>query len=192
MKKAILVYSSLVILFLGAIGVTYAAFTDKAKLLGSTFSTGSADIKFLLDLAGGVLAANLTDEKPGPSFSNITPNWNQDYPMKIYNNSASPLNLTTNSNYSTINDPDDLRSYIYVEPFEWTDADNNGLFTESERGVSLGRKTITKWKTEGIDLGQVSGGSVKAVVLKFSTDALSDTKQGKSALFDFEFNSIGL
>ncbi|EKD85828.1 MAG: hypothetical protein ACD_37C00599G0006, partial [uncultured bacterium] len=34
-------------------GVTFAAFTDKAKVLGSNFSIGSADIRFLNDLPLG-------------------------------------------------------------------------------------------------------------------------------------------
>ena len=33
-----------------AVGITYAAFTDKAKVLGSTFKVGSANIMFLENL----------------------------------------------------------------------------------------------------------------------------------------------
>ena len=55
-----------------------------------------------------------------------------------------------------------------------------------------GKKTIVKWKTEGLSLGQAATGEVKALVLRFSTDTLPDTKQGKSGVFDFVFSSAGL
>ena len=48
MKKKKLFYligSSLIVISLIA-GITYAAFSDKAKVLGSTFSVGSANLMF--------------------------------------------------------------------------------------------------------------------------------------------------
>ena len=35
-------------------------------------------------------------------------------------------------------------------------------------------------------------GEVKGLLLRFSVDDLSDTKQGKTGTYDFEFNSINL
>ncbi|MBP7927549.1 hypothetical protein KAZ57_00155 [Patescibacteria group bacterium] len=171
-------------------GVTYAAFSDTGKVLGSSFSVGSADLKLLKDPAGGLINENLADEMAGPAFMNIGPNWKKDYAIKIYNNATGKVQIATNANYLTTNDPDDLRSVIYVEPVLWSDGNNNGVVDAGEESTSFGKKTITKWKTEGFDLGQVDSGSVKGLVLRFSTDSLSDTKQGKSGIFDFEFDSI--
>ena len=47
-------------------------------------------------------------------------------------------------------------------------------------------------KTEGFDLGTINNGNVKSYVLRFSTDNLSDTKQGKTGIYDFIFDAIGL
>lgn len=171
-----------------SMSVGYAAFMDKGKILGSTFSVGSSDLKLLKDLTQGVVSTNLADEMQGPSFSNISANWKNDYYVKLYNNATTSLTLTTNAYYETANDPDDLRSIIFVEPIEWAD-DGDGIFEEGEAGTSYGRKTIVKWKTEGFNLGQIDMGSTKSLILRFSTDAVSETKQGKSGSFDFEFGA---
>lgn len=173
-------------------GVSYAAFTDSSNISGSTFSIGSADIKMLSDLSLGIDESNLVDELAGPVFSNITPNWQQDYNIKIYNNTAGSLQLTTNSNYETANDPEDLRQIIFVEIFAWNDIDNNGVLDSGELGDSFGKDTIVKWKTQGFDLGQINAGEVNSYVLRFTTNDVSDTKQGATGVFDFEFDSIGV
>ena len=173
-------------------GIAYASFADKGEILGSSFSVGSADIKLLIDITGGVDDSNLTDQLNGPSFTNITPNWEEDYLVKLYNNASTALQLTTNADYLTANDPDDLRSIIYVEPIPWNDINNNGIVESGETSTSIGKKTIVKWKTEGFDLGSLTSGEVKGFILKFSTGTISETKQGKTALFDFEFNSVSL
>ena len=173
------------------IGVTYAAFTDTGKVLGSTFSVGSADIKLLEDVTLGTESYNLVEELPGPNFDNISPFWVEDYLLKIFNNSANSVQISTTANYETINDPEDLRQIIFVEPIEWDDINNDGIFEPlTETGNSLGKKTIVKWKTEGFDLGTFGSGAVKSMILRFSTDEVSDTKQGASAIFDFEFDSM--
>ena len=80
-----------------------------------------------------------------------------------------------------------------MEPFAWDDINGNGSLDDGELGVSLGvRDTIVKYKTVGYDFGVLESGQVRGVVLRFSTDAVSDTKQGASGIFDFELNSIGL
>jgi hypothetical protein len=174
-------------------GIAVAAFGDKGEILGSSFTVGSADIKFLNSITGGTTAGNLVDQLDGPSFSGISPNWEQDYFVKIYNNAQTPVQLATNAYYETINDPEDLRQIIYVEPWLWNDADNDGAVGVGELpATSLGRKTIVKWKTEGFDLGTLNAGEVQGLLLKFSTDDVSDTKQGASAIFDFEFDSPGI
>ncbi len=174
-----------------SMSVGYAAFMDKGKILGSTFSVGSSDLKLLKDLSLGVGGTNLTDEMQGPSFTNISANWTQDYLVKLYNNATGTLVLTTNAYYETVNDPDDLRSIIFVEPFVWND-NGNGVVDAGELGTSYGRKTVVKWKTEGFTLGQLEQGGIKGLVLRFSTDAVSETKQGKSGSFDFEFGAATL
>ena len=173
-------------------GIAYAAFSDKGQVLGSSFSVGSTDIKLLINLAQGSDSANLADQLPGPAFTNIIPNWQDTYLIKVFNNGTTSVTLTSNANYETANDPDELRSVIYVAPAEWNDANNNGVADSGEEGTSFGKKTITKWKTEGYNLGQIVSGGVKGYILHFSTESLSDTKQGKNGAFDFEFDSANL
>ena len=175
-----------------AAGGAYAAFSDTGKVLGSTFSVGSADIKMLIDASKGTEATNLTDELSGPSFTNIGATWTKDYLLKFYNSSTSTITLTTNAKYSTANDPGELRQYIYVEPIAWDDANLNGIVDSGEAGQSYGKKTIVKWSTEGFSLGNIDINSVKPLILRFSTENLSETKQGKTAVFDFEFDGVGL
>lgn len=190
-KKRVIIF--LVLLSIIAVtGISIAAFGDKGEILGSSFTMGSADIKMLNDLTGGTTEANLVDTLPGPSFTNIGANWSQDYLIKIYNNAPGHIQLTSNADYLTENDPDDLRQIIFVEPINWGDSNNNGIVDEGELGSSFGRKTIVKWKTEGFDLSSVSSGGVKGMVLRFSTDTVSDTKQGTTAVFDFIFDSLSL
>lgn len=180
----------IVTLILTTAGITYAAFGDRGSVLGSTFSVGSADIKLLQDVGLGFEEGNLTDEIPGPTFTGILPYWTTDYLLKIYNNGSDTLHLVSNAYYETINDPEDLRSILFVEPIQWTDLDGNGEVDEGETGASLGRKTIVKWKTEGFDLGNIDIGQIKGYILRFSADNISETKQNASALFDFTFDSI--
>jgi len=174
------------------VGVSFAAFTDKAAILGSVFSVGSADLKLLDVIGGGVTPDNLLEEKPGPVFSDVSSAWVADYPIQLYNNSAVEMLLTSNAFYETANDPDELRQLIFVEPLEWVDADADGVPTETELGSSLGVKTIVKWKTEGFDLGSLAPGTVGSWVLRFSTASIPESKQGSSATFDFEFDSVGM
>ncbi len=174
------------------LGATYAAFSDKATYTGSTFSVASADLKLLNDVSLGIEETNLVDTKPGPSFQNIAPSWHQDYLVKLYNNATTPLTVTSYSNYETVNDPDELRQLIYCEIIPWDDVNGNGVVDTDELGTSLGMKTLIKWKTEGVVLGQINMGEAKGYVLRFNTlSNFSETKQGKSAIFDFEFNAVG-
>ena len=183
-------YLGVVAAIVTAVGITWAAFSDKGKVLGSTFSVGNSDIKLLENIGGTTSQDNLKDELSGPNFINLTPNWTQDYPLKIYNNGSTALQITSNSEYETANDPDDLRSYIYVEPMDWDDSNGNGQLDSGEEGLSYGKKSITKWKTEGFDFGTINMGTTRGFILRFSTTSLSDTKQGKTGSYDFEINAI--
>jgi hypothetical protein len=185
------IYAAMFIALTSIAGITYAAFADRGRVLGTKFTVGSSDIRLLEDLALGAEPENLKEELIGPSFEGISPNWQRDYNVKIYNNSPAPVQLTTNANYETANDPEDLRQIIFVEPFEWEDTNGDGLVDTGEKGASLGKKTIIKWKTEGFALGEVASGEIKAIILRLSTDAVADSKQGAGATFDFEFDSIG-
>ena len=173
-------------------GVVIAEFIDKSKVLGASFSVGSADIKLLKDLSLGTELINLVDDTPGPGFNNIGPNWSADYLMKIFNNGTSKVTVKSHANYSTSNDPDSLRDVIYAEIFAWSDLNSNGIVDPGEKGNSMGApKTILRWKNDadGIILGEIESGQVKAYIVTFSTLDLSSTKQGKSGMFDFEFES---
>lgn len=187
-KKKILLIVIVISLAILA-GVAYAAFADKAEVLGTSVTVGSADIKMLSNLGGGVTADNLVDSKTGPSFENIHSGWTQDYLVKLFNNGTSNLTLTSHSDYLTANDPEDLRSILYVEPFDWADSNSNGVVDSGELGLSHARKTVVKWKTEGFSLGALPTGAVNGYILRFSADNISDSKQGASGVFDFSFDA---
>ena len=170
-------------------GITYATFFDKGDVLGSSFSVASSDIKILLDNTLGIDSSNLVDEIEGPSFENITPYWQQDHLVKIHNNGTADLDIISNSDYETVNDPQELRQLIYVEPLEWKDNNEDELVSDGEVAFSFGQKNIVKWKTEGINLGTIKQGETKGFILRFSTLDITNSKQGSTAIFDFTFNS---
>jgi len=189
-KAKKLIALAIIVLNLALIGgITYAAFMDKSSVLGSSFSVGSSDIKLLSNVSGTVESSNLTDELAGPAFANIVPYWQKDYLIKVYNKASSQVKLTSNALYETAQDPEDLRQLIFIEPLEWKDENLNGIVDAGEEKTGYGKKTLIKWKTEGINLGDIPQGEIKGLILRFSTENLSDSKQGASALFDFEFNA---
>jgi len=181
-----------VLLLILGLGITFAAFQDKGKVLGSKFTVGSSDIKLLSDVAGTTDSSNLADELNGPNFDNVTPNWTQHYLLKLVNKGTTPVALTSHARYLTANDPEDLRTILFVDLLPWNDGDGNGLADTGETGTSIGKKSIVKWNTEGFDLGSVEAGQVKGFVLRFSTESISETKQGASGVFDFEFDATSL
>jgi len=191
-KKYAIGLASLVVMAVGLMGVAYAAFTDQSKFAGSRFSIASADIKLLNDLAGGTDALNLVDTKPVPSYDSISPGWVQDYLVKLYNNGTQTVTLTSNMDYLTTNDPSTIREVLYMEPYDWTDADNDGVVDEGEQGVSYGRKAFTAWKTTGFNFGQVDAGTVKALIMRFSVGNVTNAKMGAVGIFDFMFDSVGI
>lgn len=191
-KKIIGLLGLLAIAISVTVGITYAAFTDKAEVLGSTFNVGSADLMFLEDLALGTDPSNYRDELTGPSFTNIGPGWTQDYLLKLVSLGTSEISISTNAYYDTANDPESIREDILVEIIKWYDTNQNGILDEGEEGPNLGQKTIIKWKTEGFTLGELFYGQTMGLILRFSAPSISAAKQGAGAIFDFEFNSIQL
>jgi hypothetical protein len=171
-------------------GIAYAAFSDAAKVTGSSFKVGSSDLKFLADISQGTDSANLVDSLEGPAFTNISPSWKQDYPLKLYNDGTATLDITSHAKYSTANDTGDIRSYINVELFDWNDENSNGVVDDEELGQSYGKKSIIKWSSDGFSLGSIPIGEEKAFVLRFTSENIPDTKQGMSAVYDFEFDAI--
>lgn len=192
-RKYIISFSSLLLLACSLVGIAYASFSDQSKFSGSRFSVGSADLKLLDNLASGSEASNLVDTKPAPSYDNISPMWFQDYAIKIYNNGTQSITLTSNMDYLTANDPSNIREILYVEPFDWNDINNDGIFDgESEQGNSYGKKVFTSWKSTGFNFGQLASGAIKPLIMRFSAGNISSTKMGAVGTFDFMFDSVGL
>jgi predicted ribosomally synthesized peptide with SipW-like signal peptide len=192
-KRTLYIYVAIALLCAATAGATYAAFSDRGKYLGSKFMVASADLKLLNDLTQGTTPSNLLDEKPGPVFDNIGPGTKVDYPIKMWNSGSSSVNVASNANYETANDPAELRQVILAEILEWNDANSNGVAEAEEIGVSLGNKTIVKWKTEGIPIGVLTVGEIKGYILRFSAPTtLSSTLQGATGIFDFEFTSTNI
>lgn len=191
-RKSIIGLSLLIVASSALMGVAYAAFTDQSKFSGARFSVGSADLKLLDNLYGGTDAANLVDTKPVPSFDNIAPAWYSDYLIKIYNNGTQTVTLTSNMDYLTANDPASIREVLYMEPFEWNDADNDGQLDDGEQGISYSKKTFISWKSTGFNFGQLESGKVKSLIMRFSAGSISSSKMGAVGVFDFMFDSVGI
>lgn len=102
------------------------------------------------------------------------------------------MELSSWADYETANDPDELRQLVFAEIFDWEDTNSDGQVEESELTTSYGKKTIVKWKTEGFDPRILPKGEVRYFVCRFSTGTISETKQGKTMLFDFELDALGL
>jgi predicted ribosomally synthesized peptide with SipW-like signal peptide len=191
-RKSVIAFGFVILAAGALIGVAYASFTDQSKFAGSRFTVGSADLKLLNDLAGGTDALNLVDTKPAPSYDNIYTGWLDNYPIKIYNNGSQSVTLTSNMDYLTANDPMDIREVLYIEPYDWDDANNNGLFDgESEQGISWGRKAFTAWKSTGFNFGQLASGTTKSLIMRFSTGSITNSKMGAVGTFDFMFDAVG-
>lgn len=191
-RKSAIGLGSLLVVSLGLMGVAYASFTDQSKFTGSRFSIGSADLKLLDNLAGGTGALNLVDTKPVPSYDNISPQWVSDYLIKIYNNGTQPVTISSSMDYLTANDPGAIREVLYMEPYDWNDADNDGVVDEGEQGISYGRKAFTAWKSTGYSFGQLAAGATKPLIMRFSAGNIVNSKMGAVGTFDFMFDSVGL
>lgn len=189
MKKLILSALVITVCVLSVIVATKAAFEDTGKVAGSEFSVGNVQMRLVDNLGEGAQEGNLLVLKQGPVFTNLFPGWGKDYALKLYNNGSLNMLVTSESSYTTADDPSTLRDYINVEIFDWDDANDNGDVESSEISeTSLATKTLIKWKTEGIPLGILGPNEVKGYVLRFSSANLPDTKQTALAKYDFVFN----
>ncbi len=192
MKRKILLVAAIAILAAFAGGFTYAAFVDHASFEGALITVGSADLKLYDDLAKSPNdPGNLVDSKPSPQFLDITPSFSQDYLVKLYNNSTKPFVLLSNANYTTAEDPEDLRRYLEVEFYFWSDNNNNGTLEEGELGTSLGKKNVIDWKSDGFELNTVNPNDTQSFVMRFTSESIPESKMGKTGLFSFEFSTLG-
>lgn len=171
-------------------GVAFAAMSNKILMKGASFQTATIELKFLKNLSGSISSDNTSTEISGVSFDGIINGWQQDYLVKLANTSKQTLNVKSYANYSTDQDLASLRYSLYVEIFPWNDLNNNGVYDAGEEGVSLGKKTFVKWKTEGFDLGSFESNKVYGYILRFTSDGITDAKQGASGIFDFEFGVL--
>ncbi len=171
-------------------GVAFAALSNKVSLKGFTFKTSTVELKFLKNLSIEANSENLTSEISGVSFDSITNGWASDYLVKLHNQSPNSLKIKSFANYTTAEDPASLRYSLFVELYPWQDLNNNGLVEEGELKESLGIKNFVKWKTEGFDLGSFESNKTYGFLLRFTADNITDTKQGKSGNFDFEFGVL--
>jgi hypothetical protein len=174
------------------LGITYAAFMDKISFDGATVQVGSSNIQLLDNLALPPTTDNRVDTKPVPNFTLINPHYIKDYLVKIYADSSSRIALGSKSNYTTAEDPDDIRRYLLVEIFEWNDINSNGLAEQEELGQSFGTKSIIEWKTEGFNLGELAPGQVNGYLMRFSSPNITNEKQNKTGKFSFEFSAVSL
>lgn len=168
-------------------GVAYAAISNKVFMKGATFTTTNIEIKFIKDNTNNTDVSNLVSEIQGVSFDNIYNYWTQDYPVKILNTSSNTLKIVSYANYTTAEDPANLRYSLFVEVFDWNDENNDGQLTDNEIGKSYGKKNFVKWKTEGFDLGELGVIAIRPLVLRFSAENLTESKIGQTGRFDFEF-----
>ncbi len=176
----------------GVGGMVYAAFMDNTEFKGATIYVGTSDIVLLNDLAKGNTADNLVEELPAPILTGVNPNWSQDYLLKIYSKANTPVNLFTEATYTTAEDPEDLRRYVMVEVFNWSDTNWDGILEEGELGQSYGIKNIIDWKMDGIDMGNSETNTITGYVFRFTAPEITNDKQGKTGKFDFSITSTGL
>ena len=171
-------------------GVAFAALSNKVLLKGMAFKTSTVELKFLKDVTLGSINENLTSEISGVSFDGILNGWVYDYLVKIHNTSTNPLIIKSFANYTTAEDPASLRYSLFVEIFPWNDSNSNGVVDEGALSSSLGVKNFVKWKTEGFDLGEFGSNQTFGFLLRFTADGITDSKQGQSGSFDFEFGVL--
>jgi hypothetical protein len=171
-------------------GVAFAALSNKILMKGISFKTSTVELKFLKDHTLGSVNENLTSEISGVSFEGIVNGWSTEYLVKIHNTSQNSLQIKSFSNYTTAEDPASLRYSLFVELIPWDDKNSNGLIEDGELGTSLGLKNFVKWKTEGFDLGSMESNKTYGYLMRFSAEGITDSKQGQSGIFDFEFGVL--
>ena len=201
MRKIFLSGLLLVMSCASLFGITSAAFEEKVSVAGASFTIGESSgtpggeetgtntaLKIFVNNANSSQGSNLADMVTGPVFENVTPEWVQSVPIKLYNKGTTILEVVGSATY--ISDPDTLRDDLFIEILAWNDANNNGLAEETEIGESFGHDTILRFKNDTFSLGELSGESVKGYVLRFDGTGLSDVNIGKTAVYDFVFTGV--
>lgn len=173
-------------------GFAYAAFLDKIEFNDAMISTGSADLRLVDNLMLGPIEGNIVDTLPAPVLENLTPASSFDYPFMLYNSGSMTLRIKSTASYATANDPSELRKYVMVEFFDWSDTNGSGNVDPGELGVSYGNKNIIDWKNEGFEFGDLDAGTVKPLVIRFTAPGLPSDRQNKSGSYDFSFSAEGL
>ncbi len=163
---------------------TYAAWTASATVQNNTFSTGNAALRLYGNL-GGVPGTNaaLTQTLAGSSFSNLYPNWQQDYLAKLYNNGTVNLQASVTGVY--VSEDADLRNRISVEVWQWNDEGDGTTGPGDTYSLLSAAQTLQSWRTNPVSLGQLDVGNTVGVLLRFTTGDLSNAYQGKTTVFDF-------
>lgn len=192
MKRKYIFALAFTVLAAFAGGYTYAMFTDRAEFSNTLVSVGSADLKLYEDMGKSASEpGNLVDSLPSPSLLDVTPSFEQDYLVKLYNNSTKASLLESHADYITAEDPEDLRRYITVEIYEWNDNNTNGILEGDELGTSMGSMNVIDWKSDGFSLNLIEPKSTRSFVLRFTAPEIPETKMGKTGMFSFEFSTVG-
>lgn len=182
---------------------TMAAFTDTATITGNVFTTGTADLKLLQDVAGAYDSSNYVDPLAGTSFDNIYPGWTERYPLKVVNTGT--LNLTLQSYANYVSGNTSLGDYLTVTIRAWNDGSNanplDGIVQAGEVTGPYGTATsITRWQNTTFgggatenpfgDLGQINvPDPVRGFVFDFeASSTLPNSLQGQSLTLDFVMN----
>lgn len=198
MKKILLSVSLIALSVLAIFQATSAALQETVKVAGTSFGVSSdvtggivdtnTALKLFANLEGTASGSNLVDSVAGPSFSNMTTSWTDNYLVKVHNKSASPMDLIAMSEY--INDPDTLRDDIYVEIVEWDDVNSNGQLDDGEEGASHGYDTILRLKNDTFNLGSIAANQTKGFAFKFDGSGLSEANQSMNAVYDFLIKGV--
>lgn len=184
--------------------VASAVLQESVKVAGTSFSvgtgtgtggggggttTGNTSLKILTNLTGGTNTSNLSDSVAGPTFTNVGPDWMDNFPVKVYNKGTVPLNLVALADY--INDPDVLRDDIYVKIVEWNDSDNDGLVDTGEEGQTYGYDTILRLRNDTFGLGTINPSQQRGFVMKFDGTGVSEANANMNAIYDFVVTGTG-
>lgn len=170
---------------------TLAAFTANATITGNTFSTGSADLRLLEDLAGPAEGDNLVTSKVGGTFTGIYPGWTEDYGVKL--NNFGSVDLMTSVSGVYVSDTSNLRSAIFVEAYNWTDGGEVGVIEADEVSVDpiAPAMTLEQWRNTPIALGELDAtvDDTRSIVLRFYTEeSMGADNQNQTTVFNFVFN----
>lgn len=165
-------------------GFEVASSFDGSATPTPTPTSANSSLKMLKQLDLGSASTNLSDTVSGIVFKNMTPTFDQSFPIKVYNQGQVNLNLVASADY--ISDPNTLRDDIFVAVYEWNDTNSNGVVDSNELGTKYGEDTILRLKNDTFALGAITPNQIKGLVYKFKGTGLSSANYGQSAVFDFK------